>query len=71
MTDAGTARIRIVDLLASQVGDDRSERNEVTAQFGQQSIHQLADALPEITAQSFTMMQVRQELLTIRGLLVI
>ena len=71
LTDAETARSRVVDSVDSHIEDDWSERNKVIAQHGEQSIHQLADALPEIAAQSVTMMQMRQELLSIRGLLVI
>jgi len=71
LTDAGTARSRVVDSVDSHKEDDCSERGKVISHHGEQSIDQLVDALPGIPAQSVTMMQMRQELLSIRGLLMI
>ena len=71
LTDAVNAQPRVVDSPISFIEDDFSDRNEVIAQVGEQMAHQTVDALPDIKAQSFSMMQMRQELLSILGLLVI
>ena len=68
LTDAGNARSQ-VDPVDNPIEDDWSERDELLAQVDQQSIPQSIDGPPGITAQSFSMMQMRQELLSIRGLL--
>ena len=70
LTDAGNAQIRI-DSLVKHSDRDHGERSEVIEQVGEQSIQQIADAQPGITPQSFSVTQMRQELLSIRGLLVI
>jgi len=54
-----------------EVADGANERSEVISQLGDQSKHQGPGAHPEIEAQSLSMVQMRQELLSIRGLLVI
>ena len=71
LTDAGSVRSRVVDSPISLIDENRSGCNEVIADVDEQMAHQTVDALPGITAQSFSTMQMRQELLSIRGLLVI
>ena len=71
LTDADSVRSRVVDSPISLIDDNRVGRDEVIAHVDEQMAHQTVDALPEVTAQSLSTMQMRQELLSIRGLLVI
>ena len=71
LIEAGNVRSRVVHSPISLVEDDWSDRKEVIAQVGEQMAHPTVDAVPDITAQSFSMMQMRQELLSIRSLLAI